>query len=283
MPYHDRKTKRLRRGACLALLAAGSVVLSGAAGGRAEQAPGEAAPPEPSGPTAPAELTPPEWQIGDSWVVETLTQRVQGREAAADPETTRLKWQFRVAKIEKVAGGDCYRVDIKCLAASRVRPQGTIWCDKQTLFLRQFQTQVAFQGRYRTIQESYACAKGATAPVVTFVNVLPLAMPAFPPEGAKAAGTFRYTSQPLPAGAKDPGTVRFLHASTQQVRPAGAKALGAIPPNYAKSLGAGPLTEVTIEDRRESVRQLWQPGSPWPVYVENARTEAWLVSTTRSE
>jgi len=283
MQYHDRKTKRMRCWAYLAVLAAGSVLLSGAATGRAEQAPGEAAPAEATEPVAPAELTPPEWEIGDSWVVETLTERVQGREATADPETTRLKWQFRVAKIEKVAGSDCYRVDIQCLAASRVRPRGSIWCDKQTLFLRQFQTQVAFQGRYRTIQESYACAKGATAPVVTFVNVLPLAMPAFPPEGAKAADSFTYTSQPLPAGAKDPGTVRFLHTSTQQVGPVGAKALEAIPPTYAKSLGTGPLTEVTLEDRRQSVRQLWQPGSPWPVYVENTRTKAWLVSTTRSE
>jgi len=270
MQQEDRKTDRTYCWLLAAVLAAAGVLLAGPPWGRAEQAAGQ---PEP------AELARPEWDIGDSWIVETLTRRVQGREEAAEPEATRLKWQFRVAKIEKVAGSDCYRVDIQCLAAGRIRPEATIWCDKRTLFLRQFQTQVAFQGRYRTIQESYACAKGPTAPVIAFVNVLPLAMPAFLPSGAKAADRFTYASQPLPAGAKDPNTVRFLHTSTQQVRPAGAKALEQIPRKYAKNLGAEPVTEVTLDDREQSVRQLWQPGAPWPVYVENSRTRAWLVST----
>lgn len=231
-------------------------------------------------PAEPADLARPEWQVGDSWVIETLTRRVQARTEEAEAASTRLQWEFRVANVEKVAGSDCFRVDIQCLAAGRVRPKSTIWCDKQTLFLRQFQTQVAFQGRYRTIQESYAVTKGPTAPVVAFVNALPLAMPAFMPPGAKAVDSFSHTSQPLPAGAKDPGTIRFLHETTQQVRPAGAKAIDAMPRPYAKYLGDAPITEVTLEDQDQSVRQLWQPGSPWPVYVENEQTRAWLVSTS---
>jgi hypothetical protein len=226
-------------------------------------------------------LEQPEWQVGDSWVVETLTQRVQGREDEPSGKSPRVRWEFRVTKIEKVAGNDCYRIEVECLARGRIRPQTTVWCDRKNLFLRQFQTQLAFNGRYRTVQESYACAKGETSPVVTFVNVLPIALPAFVPKGAKGGDTFAYTSRPLPAEAKDPEIIRFVHAMRQETQPAEAKLLSKALPAYAKNLDARPVVQVKLGDEQRSVVQLWQQGEPWPVYVEDGRTQAWLVSTER--
>lgn len=228
-------------------------------------------------------LVPPSWKIGDTWMVETLTQRIQAREVTPDSEPARVRWQFEVTKIEKVAGNDCYRLDVKCLARGRIRPQATIWCDRKNLFLRQFQTQLAFNGRYRTVQESYACSKGPTAPVIAFVNALPLALPAFMPEGAKAGGTFVYESQPMPAGSKDPSIIRFAHTMDQQTQRADAKLLSKALPDHAKALDDGSMVQITLQDHERSLVQLWKPGEPWPVYVDDGRTQARLIPTENND
>jgi len=228
-----------------------------------------------------ASLQRPDWHVGDTWVIETLTERVQGRETKCAGKPARIRWKFHVAKLEKLAGVECYRIDIECLAAGRLRPKTTIWCDKETLFLRQFQTQLAAGGRYRTIQESYDCPKGQYAPVLASLNVLPIGLPAFVPKGAKGGDTFTYNSQPLPAGSKDPGIIRFAQTVKQDILPPGAKSLRQVPRAYSKSFRTKPITEVRLAGGGQKVVQLWQKGVPWPVYVNNGRTQAWLISTGR--
>lgn len=225
-----------------------------------------------------AGLNRPSWAVGDSWIIETSTNTIQDR--MTKPGTNlliRIRWQFSVAILEEVGGHECYRVDIQCLAEGRLRPKATIWCDSKTFFLRQFQTQYAFGGKYHLIQESYDCPEGALAAVVPPVNVIPLGMPAFLPKGAKG-DTFSYTSQPLPAGAKDPSIIRFTHMVRQQVGPPEAKSLEMVPRAFSKSLDNRPIKQVKLSDHDQSVTQLWREGSPWPVYVDNGRTKAWLVS-----
>jgi hypothetical protein len=254
-----------RSAVCLATLAA---MLACVEQGRAE-------------PAADGALAKPQWKVGDFWTIETATQRVQGREEKSPVNPPRVRWQFKVTNIEKVAGQDCYRIDVECLAQGRVRPKTTLWCDKETCFLRQFQTQLAFNGRYQTIQESYDCAKGLTSPVVASINALPLGMPAFLPAGSKGLNEFNYTSQPLPAGSKNPAILRFAQSISQDIRPADAELTKKLYQGYSKDLASKPLTQVTLEtgpQKRDKVVQLWQSGSPWPVYVNNGRTQAWLLA-----
>ncbi len=221
----------------------------------------------------------PKWQVGDSWVIETSTDRIQGREGDAAGTVPRIRWQFKVVSTEKVAGHDCYRIEIECLTKGRLRPKTTIWCDTQTVFLRQFQTQLAFQGRYRTIRESYDCPEGQFSPVLAPMNALPISLPAFVPPGSKSVGSFAYTSQPLPAGSKDPTAIRFSHQMTQAVSAPGAKSLNQLPKSYSKDLGSE-LTEVKFGDKSQSIVQVWKKGTPWPVFVDHGRTKAWLVPDT---
>jgi hypothetical protein len=229
---------------------------------------------------APA-LRRPEWQVGDRWTLMTQTEAVQRRADAPLRRAARVRWEFHVAGIEELAGTPCYRIDIKCLAKGRFRPQTTLWCEKQTLFLRQFRTQVAVAGKLRTIQESYDPPTGRTAPVVVPLPALPVGLPVFDKPGAKTAGpdtaTYRYVSQPLPAGSKDLGDlVRFAHEVKQQVGKPTAKSLENLP--RSKSPEKGPITEVTLSAPHRTVTQLWREGAPWPVYVNNGPTQAWLVS-----
>ena len=230
-----------------------------------------------------ASLDRPEWKTGDTWTIETATERTQGREAKPVTNPARVRWQFKVTNIEKVAGQDCYRIDVECLATGRVRPRTTVWCDKDTLFLRQFQTQLAFNGRYQTIQESYDCGKGLYSPVVPSINALPLAMPAFLPKGSKGLNEFSFTSQPLPAGSKDPTILRFSQKVSQDVRAADPQLAQKVYRGFSKDLQQKPLTQVTLEsghEKSDKVVQLWQAGTPWPVYSDNGRTKSWLVSAS---
>jgi hypothetical protein len=235
---------------------------------------------QPAADSGAAALDRPDWKIGDTWTIETATQRVQGREIKPSENPPRVRWQFKVAKIEKIAGQDCYRVDVQCLAQGRVRPQTTLWCEKESLFLRQFQTQLAFDGRYHVVQESYECEKGTVSPVLASINALPLSMPAFTPKGSKAVGDFQFVSQPLPAGSKDSSMLRFSQSVSQSVKAADPQLVNKVLKRYSKDLDAKPITQVTLSVRGGSVVQLWQKGTPWPVYVNNGRTQAWLVTST---
>lgn len=227
---------------------------------------------------APASLPRPTWNVGDSWVVETLTERIQSRAAADTGTPARIRWQFHVSKLETLAGKECYRIDIECLTAGRIRPKTTIWCDTDTLFLRQFETQLAVNGTMRTIQESYDCAKGAFCPVIAPVNAIPLGLPAFVPEGTKGGNEFSYTSQPLPAGSKDTSVLRFGFSVKQDVSPPADEYMKKLPEAYTKALDQQPVRQVKISTPEQNVVQLWKDGNPWPVYVHNGRTQAWLVS-----
>jgi len=219
----------------------------------------------------------PKWNVGDRWVLETLTQKIQGRENLASLDPLRVRWRFAVNAIESIADHDCYRIDIECLAKGRIRPKTTIWCDKETLFLHQIESQVVVGGRFRKVQESYSVADGATAPVLSPLTALPLDLPVFSSKGSKSIGEFTYLSQPLPAGSKDTSVLRFAHEVKQKVQPATAKALKSLPDSFSKNLENNPVREIHLDGPHRSVIQLWQKGAPWPVYVDNGNTQAWLV------
>jgi len=248
---------------------------------RADDPPGAAAKarnPDAVNPDAVAPTLPrPAWKVGDSWVIETVTDRVQDRTARV-PRGAAIRWEFKVAAIEKLNGQDCYRIDVTCQATGRVRPETSLWCGTRTLTLRQMRTTIAVAGQYRTILESYDAPANAATPVLTPLNALPIDLPAFLPPGAKGLGSFRYVSQPLPAGSKDPTLVRFAHTVKQDIAPAGAKALEQVPTQFAKDLERKPIVEVRLQDHERTVTQLWQPGKPWPVFTNNGRTRATLVS-----
>lgn len=236
---------------------------------------------EPKAPAAKAAAGPslprPSWKVGDRWVVETVTDRVQERGAQVE-KSPAVRWQFEVATIEKLAGRDCFRIEVKCLAQGRFAPDTTLWVDAGTLTLKQLRTQIAVAGQLRTLLESYDTGAQGATPVLSPINALPIDLPAFLPPGSKGLDTFEYTSQPLPAGSKDPTILRFAHSVKQDVSAAGAKSLERLPRPYAKDLEAKPVVEVKLQDQERQVTQLWQQDQPWPLFIDNGRTRATLVS-----
>lgn len=222
-----------------------------------------------------ATLAKPQWQKGDTWQIETVTEKIQGREKESAGTTARIRWKFKVAENEKVSNRDCWRIDIECLAKGRLKPASAIWVDQETLFLRQFQTQLPVAGTMRTIQETYEPGAAGHSPVLPPVNVLPVSLPAF--LAAAPKGEFKYTSRPTVQSKDIAGSLRFAHSVTQDVKPASAKSLEFVPRALSKSLEKTPAVEVHLGSGEQQVMQVWQPKQPWPVYSNNGHTQSWLV------
>jgi len=227
----------------------------------------------------------PQWQAGQQWTVETATRQTQ----ADDPQRARtrgrpVRWQFTVEGTEKLDGRECFRVSIRCLLPGRARPASTLWIERGSLAIRQFQTQMLVQGQFRTVTESYQFAGGKPSPVLVPLTALPLDLPVLQSDGSKGAGSFSYRAISGPAGTKTVGEVDFAIQVRQRLSlPETEQIKGLLDDEYAKDLRLHPAVEVRLTAPGREVRQLWQAGRPWPVYADNGVTEARLIQTGEGE
>ncbi len=227
----------------------------------------------------PADRLVPQWHLGDRWIVETTTRPLQVRSDPALVATSRaIQWQFSVQRYEKSLSDDCYRLEVRCLESKQPRPVTVLWIDRQTLALRQLQTQLPTPDGFRTITQSYEFTAGQPSPVLGPLTALPIDLPLFRAGQAKGMETFTYETHSGPRGTKAVGDVGFAYHVKQQIAPADAdEAKTLVGESLAKGLQQKPLVEVRIVGPQRRVRQLWQPGLPWPVYCENGSTVCRLV------
>ena len=223
----------------------------------------------------PGGLARPAWKTGDTWQIDTVTEKLQSSEPVAAADGPRIRWKFTIAGVEKIEGHACWRIDVECLAKGGLQPATSIWVDEETYFLRQFQTQVPVAGALRTVRESYEPGATGASPVMPPINVLPVSLPAF--IAASPKGEFKYTSK-VAGQAKDVGSqMKFVHAVSQDVKPATPKTLENVPRGLSKSLEKQPAVEVRLGTKRQQVLQVWQSNRPWPVFAQDGATKAWLV------
>ena len=224
----------------------------------------------------------PAWKVGQKWVVETVSQQSQARRAL-EPGQTRapVRWQFEVQAHERVENSDCFKVLVKCLAAGQ-HPETTLWVDQQAMTLRKVESQLPIPGGFRTVTETYRSASGQPFPAFAPLTVPPLELPLFL-AGTKGRQTFSYQASSHPAGRKALGEIDFAFEVEQTVtRPQPENIKGLLPQDSIKSLAQDPNVErstidVRLKTARTSVRQLWQPGLPWPLYSNNGIATAKLV------
>ena len=107
---------------------------------------------------------------------------------------------------------------------------------------------------------------------------MPLDLPLFRGGEAKGMETFSYETNVGQAGTKALGNVGFLYEIQQQSSVADAGQIkGLIDDGFSKDIAAKPVVEVNLKRFDRQVRQLWQPGCPWPVYADNGCTTAKLI------
>lgn len=221
----------------------------------------------------------PHWQIGDQWTVRTTSLRSQVADhRLARSRTGPIDWRFAVKEVVHLGARECYRVEAHPMIEGRARPTTTLWFDRHTLALKRFQTELPVAGGFRTVSENYDFSGGEPSPVLGPLSALPVDMPSFVAGRSKGPETFVYRSTVGPAGQKDFGGVGFVFEVRQQVtRPAEADVRELPLEASTKDLSTRPMLDVTLEGSQCRVRQLWQPGRPWPVYADNGTTIARLV------
>jgi hypothetical protein len=221
----------------------------------------------------------PQWELGDSWVVETKTRPLQARsDTGPDTFCKAIQWQFAVARFEKTLADDCYRMEVKCLAPGAVQPSTVLWIDKKSRAVRKIETQLPVPGGFRTVTYNYQFSSGQPSPVLGPLSALPIDLPLFTGGEAKGMQTFAYQMHTGPEEAKELGQLGFAYHVEQRVDPSPSEHVkGLLNETFAKSLTAQPVVEVRLKSGRRQVRQLWQPGLPWPAYSNNGSTECRLV------
>lgn len=223
----------------------------------------------------------PKWEIGDGWIVETATLLSQVDDAEKAKKMGKpVRWQFAVTAAEKVGGRHCHRVDIRSLSPGQPHPKTTVWVDRESMTLRQIQTQLRVQGEFRTVTESYDFVDGQPAAVIGPIAALPVDMPFFAPPQEKGTQTWVYQATMGPLGQKSLEQESFAFEVRQSVtRPSTEEVKGLLHEAFAKDLDSRPVVELKLETFDRRVRQLWQPGQPWPTYAANGTTVARLVES----
>jgi hypothetical protein len=184
--------------------------------------------------------------------------------------------------MEKIDERNCFRVEVRCLGGD-TDAATTLWVDQQTIALRRVQTQLPAAGGLRTITEDYRSASGQPFPAFPPLSVPPLELPLFV-AGAKGSQTFSYEASSTPAEEKAVGDLDFAFSVEQQItRPEADEIKDLLPEDYTKDLTARPVLEVHLRATGSQVRQLWQPGLPWPVYSNNGIAESRLVEVSLPE
>lgn len=223
----------------------------------------------------------PHWQTGDRWIVETATvQQQKHRELDAADKPPSVQWQFQVGRTEQIAGRECHKVKIHCLAKGR-QPQTTLWVDCQSMALRQLETQFPVRSGFRTVVESYDFPGGQPTPVLGPLSALPIDLPLFVGGNRKANSAFTYDAVSGPAGTKAVGDVAFSFSVTQSVStPDDRQVKRLIPEMLAKQLDKLHLLGVRLKsaDNRQ-VDQIWKEGVPWPLYTNSGITVSRLIKT----
>lgn len=225
----------------------------------------------------------PVWTLGLKWEIETVSRQSAARRDIRRGEMGKpVRWLFEVVKLQRIDDVECYEVRVTCRDVQQA-PQTTLWVDRNSMTLRRVAAQLPAPDGTRLITESYTSDSGQPFPAFAPLTVPPLELPLFL-AGAKGAQTFNYRASTQPAGAKPVGDVDFRFAieqSTQRTSAAEIKAL--LPEDLTKSLAVQPTLDVRLTAARQQVRQLWQAGSPWPLYSDNSVVTARLIQVTQPQ
>lgn len=231
--------------------------------------------PESNKAAAPEDALKPRWQVGQRWIVETISTPIQNADGETPKPGKPVKWQFKVARREQVAGRDCFRVEITC-QTNEDAPKTTIWVDEKSLALRQVEAGMLVQGEVRMVKERYEFEKGSPSPVVGPLSALPLDLPLFSSVRPRS-GKYGYKAVALDADDKGSEDAPFTVEVEQQITPANAAVARGLLNEDDKRDTKTSTYEVRLKSPERDVRQLWRPGMPWPSYSSNGSTTARLI------
>lgn len=224
----------------------------------------------------------PNWKIGTSWIVET--KNIQNP-ISQKQESKPVRWTFTVAGETKVQKRDCFEIRIRCNDPSDRQPRVTIWVDKHSGMLMRTTMQQFVQGLWQSFTDTYLVPEGKSTAVFGTISSLPLDIPLFTEdERSKDLEGMSYELIPGDKGSKNLGEAGFRFQVSQSIKPISDEKLKALVGDFrSKSLTETVDLRDAVEIELQSgtskspIRQVWAPGSPWPVYSTNGASESRLV------
>jgi len=226
----------------------------------------------------------PDRQIGDSWIVETKTLRLQGahRGKGEQPRTT-LRWRFEVKGEEQIEGEPCWRIEVNCITPNTRSGPITLWTSKRTGALRRLRAAVLSAAGVRYIDETYGADGGRAAPALTPIKVLPCDTPVLADIGTKDfQNTYRCVVRPTGGETKAVELSGFTYRITQTASEPPEQTKDMVEKSVSDQFSAEELIMIKLRGPHSEVKQYWGPGLPWPAIVENDTTVARLVAVHRA-
>ena len=223
-------------------------------------------------------LPPPKWRIGQTWYIET-----ESRQPQTDVPDTKwiAQWQFTIEAIDQFENSDCFRLAIT--PREHPEPKTIVWVDSQSFMIRRVDSQIPTPNGYVTVSEMYRANR--PVPVLGPLSLIPLALPRFALDGLKSGNEterFEYNNSDQ-VGVKSDSEVAFATEVSQTVVMPNAESMKLFKTSpYVKNADHPNVLEVKLETRHETIRQLWDTSSPWPVFSENETSIARLLDVTAS-
>ena len=220
----------------------------------------------------------PAWRVGDAWVVETVGRHFV-RPANAGPSSTR-RWRLVVSGLDALDHRKCWRVDVFRQPVASRRPTATLWYDEHSKTLRRTELAIDSPSGSRTVTESFHAPGGQPYPAMSSIATLPVSLPLFH-SATKGTQSFFYVSGNGLPQEKSSSRIGFAHEVTQQIAETDDESENSAAVEFEKSAGPRELATVVIRGAKQTVRQTWQAGLPWPTTSVKEGVKSRLISVHR--
>jgi hypothetical protein len=216
------------------------------------------------------ELQPPDWQIGDTWVVETeiFDQGNIMKRSDAMGWTEKQTWRFEVLGIESIDNRPCHHLQISPINGNACPYNFGLWLRIADLQLTAFQIfypadDSSSNGRPpRSVRKHIS---GSQTPTV-FFDYFKARFPSLP---IWLLPKFNTGETPSAARAGDrpgPHTKLGQKIITHSTLLPSDQASAALLPHPTAKTDSGPYHQVTLTYGDAQEIQYWEDGHPWPVY-----------------
>jgi hypothetical protein len=215
-----------------------------------------------------SELQPPNWQIGDTWVVETeiFAQANTMKRSDEMGWTEKQAWQFEVLGIESIDNRRCYHLQISPISGNACPYAFMLWLRIADLQLNAFQIVYPADdhGANRRRPRSMRKTISATQTPDAFFDYFKARFPSLPVWLLPQFDNHTAPSAPIAATPR-PRTKLDQSIATRSDAIPPQHAARVLPHREAATSNAR-YRKVTLAYGESQEIQYWEDGRPWPVY-----------------
>lgn len=215
------------------------------------------------------ELQPPDWQIGDTWIVETeiFDQGNTMKNSDILGWTEKQAWRFEVLGIENIDHRRCHHLQISPINGNACPYSFMLWLRIPDLQLNAFQIiypadeDGSDRRRPRSMRKQISGSRTPNA----FFDYFKARFPSLPLWLLPQFNSGKATAASTAAGIPDPHTKLEQKITTRSAPLPVELNTAALPDRTAKT-NNGRYHKVTLAYGDTQEIQYWEDGRPWPVY-----------------